>query len=293
MNKCSENCLSIPESRGGSVLRNDAEIIMHGRGMYGLMDDLKRLERIYCCDVESLENFEKTKRLFADYNVDLPEEKARIKERATCDWEVYEELFSKYPEYVVSKRKGCETLEEFIAVEIEEQKKWIENFSTYEGFTENSIVQSQLHDAQFTMPDLLAYVNRKTHGKDFVIQEEEEFIINYLNIAKIGTVSSADGIETPTCILTADIMPCVRFENWLKEGFHIVNSNALCTSDENGENFRHILPTAEQIKLDNEARARIEAVTGKPVVIRNHNLMGVDFDKLYADVNQSLENKEQ
>jgi len=90
----------------------------------------------------------------------------------------------------------------------------------------------------------------------------KDFAINYLNIAKVGThdVHNRFGKKV---IVTTDHTPHIRFEKWIKDGFHIHQLDSRLDFDVDRNEFVPKEPTLLQISADRNKREELEELLGK------------------------------
>jgi len=96
----------------------------------------------------------------------------------------------------------------------------------------------------------------------------KDFAINYLNIAKIGTHS----IYGNKCIVTSDPTPHIRFERWIKDGFHIHQLGHLLDFDTEKNEFIRKEPTLMQIIADRNKHDELEEWLGEELPFCNEQI---------------------
>ena len=81
-----------------------------------------------------------------------------------------------------------------------------------------------------------------------------DFVVNYLNVAKVGTTINK---HTKT-IVTADFIPHITFSNLIEEyGFTIVKTGKRMSFDKSTNEFIPTKPTLMQEMMDNSAKRKL------------------------------------
>jgi hypothetical protein len=282
-----DNCLHLPANRGGGWLSNSAGALNHGLGINGVLRNIADIEGRYLRPTaKDLEEYERIKERHESEvgNEEFYKEQAQNSKFPDGQWaNDFDSIFSEFIRSGLWEqcKKGLVdrkdlpyegyNYDKYIQERIEEHKLESAYYTTYENFikflVEKSYYFDMLRRIKFTMHDLKAFANR--HGNPN-LENPKDWIVNYLNLARIGSYSGVEG-EGETAIINARLTPFTDFEPWLINGFHLINSNALYTYKEtsDGGKYTQLHPTKEQQEQELKKKAEIEERLGRPLVVRN------------------------